>query len=194
MGKFIVFEGIDGSGKTTIAELLAIQLRNQGFSVKSTAEPTDGPIGKIIKKYLSSAKERDLIYEALLFAADRRWHNKAIIEPFLKKVDFVISDRYVYSSYAYQSGQDISIEWLEEINKYIIKPDYTFLIQISPEMGLSRLIESGRALRVTEKKETLYIVNKKYSEMVNKYGFVVLDGTRDPKNLVDEILHIIMGK
>jgi thymidylate kinase len=61
-------------------------------------------------------------------------------------------------------------------------------------MGLSRLIESGRALRVTEKKETLYIVNKKYSEMVNKYGFVVLDGTRDPKNLVDEILHIIMGK
>lgn len=193
MGRFIVFEGIDGSGKTTIVKLVADKLIENGYSVVLTAEPTNGPIGKIIKEYLTNAENRDIVYEALLFAADRHWHNENIIKPGLEKVDFVISDRYVFSSYAYQSNKGISSDWLQLINRHILNPDYIFLINISPDLGLSRLIESGRSLKITEKRDVLNHVHMKYLEMANKYNFIILDGSKKPNTLVDEIISILLG-
>ena len=96
----VAIEGLDGSGKSTLTKNLKDLLEGEGIDVTLTSEPTDGPIGKIIKTYLGGEGERDIVLEALMFAADRIWHIHHIVIPALEEGRLVLTDRYKYSSLA----------------------------------------------------------------------------------------------
>ncbi len=188
---FIVIEGIDGSGKTTVSRLLASYLRRRNYSVFLTFEPTDGPIGKVIRNYLSSAKERDLVYEALLFAADRRWHVVNVISPALKKYDFVISDRYVYSSYAYQQSEDTPLDWLVEINRGIIVPNVAVFLDVMPEECIRRLKNKSASLTLLENIDTLRRTYENYMYIVERFNMIKVNANKPPNNVLSDILKIL---
>ena len=183
--KFIVFEGIDGSGKTTQSKLLSKKING-----KYTFEPTDGDIGKYIRKILSGKKcEKEAL--ALLFAADRVEH-VVDIEQDLKK-SHIVCDRYVYSSIVYQSIQGIDLDFIVNINRFAKKPDVMIFLDVNIDESFKRM--GGRSKEIFENKDTLEKVKKKYYEIIEKrlfepkYGYIVVDTT--DKN-IDEVHDEIM--
>ena len=139
--KFIVIDGIDGCGKSTMISLMEKRL-SEKHKVYSTAEPSQGPIGKVLREFLKNKRISGNI-DALLFAADRLWHIEQEIIPNLEKYDYILSDRYVASSLAYQSAQrgklDGNIdEWVAEINKFAIVADLYIILDIEPVESLKR--------------------------------------------------------
>ncbi|MFQ5762948.1 MAG: dTMP kinase, partial [Candidatus Bathyarchaeia archaeon] len=159
-GVFIAVEGIDGSGKTTQSYLLVNQLRQLGYRTEYTAEPTYGPVGNIIRLHLSRGKSRRAEWEALLFAADRYHHIQETILPKLKRGITLVSDRYVYSSLAYQGAAGVDLEWIRRLNRFAPKPDLTLYLDVDPKASLGRKTE-GRTvfekLRDEEKTRRLYL-------------------------------------
>jgi len=142
-GCFIVFEGIDGSGKSEQYRRLTEKLEEINYSIIKTREPTKYlETGKLINKILYENENVSEETLALLFAADRVEHTKNKIQPALENNKIVISDRYVYSSLAYQSKgmkRELSIDWIRDINKFAIKPDLVVYLDITAETGLKRL-------------------------------------------------------
>ncbi|MCX6648212.1 MAG: dTMP kinase [Candidatus Bathyarchaeota archaeon] len=142
-GGLIVFEGIDGSGKTEQIKRLEKRLIDENFKVTSTREPTNFlVIGKLIRNVLNKKENVSDEALALLFAADRADHTKKKIIPSIKDGFVVLSDRYVFSSLAYQGKgmkTQLDINWLKIINKYAISPNIVIFLDIPPEIGLERL-------------------------------------------------------
>jgi dTMP kinase len=136
-GKFIVLDGIDGSGTTTHTKALKEWLKKQGYAVVLTEEPTDRKIGSLIRNMIKT-KETSATMDALLFAADRLDHLANVIEPALDAGKIVISDRYFESSIAYQTVAGVELNWVMELNKFIKNPDLTLILDIEPEIGLAR--------------------------------------------------------
>ncbi|TRO50022.1 dTMP kinase, partial [Candidatus Bathyarchaeota archaeon] len=138
-GVFICIEGLDGCGKTTQAKLLAKKLRKSHNAVY-TAEPSHGKIGTYIRKsYLYGEKRLSIVLEALLFAADRIEHLENEVIPALNEGCLVISDRYVFSSLAYQGAAGLSLDWIEKINEHALKPDLAVFIDVDLETVMDRL-------------------------------------------------------
>lgn len=150
-GAFLVLEGIDGSGTTTQIELLARALEGRGFRVCATREPTPGPVGRLLRealgrKLVDSVSEAPVALDwatlALLFAADRVDHVRRTIEPALARGEVVLSDRYVLSSYLYQSLTsplgEAAIPWLREINAQALRPRATLVLGIDPDVAEAR--------------------------------------------------------
>jgi len=134
-GKFIVFEGLDGAGTTTQCRLLSEWLRSHGRRVHETAEPSEGPIGRMIRQVLREEQlgADDLRMNAqsiaALFAADRADHLKSEIEPALNDGVDIICDRYVHSSLAYQ-GSEIDLEWVASLNSVMPAPDLIIFVEV----------------------------------------------------------------
>ncbi len=153
MGIFIVIEGIDGAGKSTQAKLLAKWFETKGYDVVLTKEPTDTAFGKLIRKLVLTGGREGIIdgakisheAEALLFAADRAEHVKKLIEPSIKAGKVVISDRYFYSSLAYQWARGLDLEWLINLNKFAIRPDLVILLDLPVKESMKRI--NGRQLK-----------------------------------------------
>jgi dTMP kinase len=185
-GFFIVFEGIDGSGKSTHIKLLEKKLTNRGFKVSITKEYTDNPVGKLIEKY-AGGNERSLSpeTEALLFAADRREHTKEI-NTILNKGVTVISDRYLHSSLAYQGALGLSLEWIKNLNRFALKPDLVLLLDIDPESSLDRLKE--REETVFEKAEYLKHVRGIYLKLVEEELLIQVDAVQSINEIHCEIM------
>ena len=172
-GAFIVIEGLDGSGKTTQARLLVQKLRS-GHNVVYTTEPSRGKIGSFIRECcLFEEKRLDSATEALLFAADRIEHIQNEVVPALNKGLLVISDRYLYSSLAYQGSTGLSLEWIEAINKHALKPDLAVFIDVAPETVMQRL---NRKKSVMETLETQRQVREVYLKFVANDDMVRIDG------------------
>ncbi len=150
-GKFIVFEGIDGSGKTTQIDLLAEDLRGRGFTVLSTREPGGTRVGESIREILLNPAYGELVprAEALLYAAARAQHVAQIIVPALREGSVVLCDRFLDSSLAYQGfGRGIDVGLLVRINEPAtagLVPDLTIILDFGIEDGLGRISQSGRA-------------------------------------------------
>lgn len=146
---FIVLEGIDGSGTTTQAERLLAHLRVRGRQAGATREPSTGPVGKLIREILLGGHapgdganvHGDTM--ALLFAADRRDHLQREIEPMLAAGSDVISDRYVWSSLAYQA-QEADLPWVRGLARNLRSPDLTLLIDLPIEEAARRRALAGR--------------------------------------------------
>ncbi len=174
-GVFICIEGLDGCGKTTQAKLLAKKLRKSHNAV-CTAEPSRGKIGTFIRKRcLYGEKRLSTVVEALLFAADRVEHVENEVLPALDEGRLVISDRYVYSSLAYQGATGLNIEWIEQINEHALKPDLAIFIDVDPKTVMSRL-KPKRS--VMENIETLKKVRDVYLKFVAKGELIRLNGNR----------------
>jgi dTMP kinase len=152
-GQFIVVEGIDGSGTTTLADGLVQYFRAQRRAVHGTCEPSGGPIGALVRQILSrrfvvqtafGAMAPGWTTMALLFAADRHDHLEAELLPILRDGVMVISDRYDLSSLAYQSvtaetvDPDAALAWIREVNRGIRRPDITIVLDIPAEVGAQR--------------------------------------------------------
>ena len=183
-GIFICVEGLDGCGKTTQAKLLVRRLKKD-YDAIYTAEPSNGKIGKIIKKnYLHTDKRGSAVVEALLFAADRFEHLKSEVLPALDEGKLVVSDRYAYSSLAYQGATGLDLEWIEKINEHAIRPDMALFIDVEPETVIRRL---KRKRSVMENLETQLKVREIYLRFVGKDGLVRIDGNKPKREVAKEI-------
>ena len=140
-GKFITFEGIDGTGKSTQAKKLCSILTKKGIDCISTFEPGAHSLGKQIRQMLMSGSLNH-IAECYLFAADRAMHVREVIKPALAKGTWLVCDRYLLSSIAYQGyGRNLDPEWVREINEKAVDdvlPDLTILLDAPVKTGLSR--------------------------------------------------------
>lgn len=137
-GLFIVFEGITGSGKKTHIKLLAEKLQKLGREVTAISFPDfESEIARLTKR-----ADMDNFTLSLLYAADRSRHQERI-KSLLDKGNIVITDRYCYSNFAFQSARGVPIDWLMQIEKNIIKPDLVFLIDAPIELSMRRVQQAN---------------------------------------------------
>jgi len=188
-GRFIVLEGIDGSGTTTQAKRLAEALEARGTPTLLTCEPTDGPVGVLIRQALKRSLPAPLDWSvmALLFAADRMDHVERVIAPALAAGKTVVSDRYVLSSLAYQSvtspeGEG-SLPWIREINARAPAPDLTIVLDVDDAVAAARRAARGGPPELFEVAEIQRRLGTVYAraEALNSTGTLVhvADGTAD---------------
>ena len=187
-GAFICIEGIDGCGKTTQAKLLTKKLGKSHHAIY-TAEPSQGKVGTYIRNYLYGEKRLSIVLEALLFAADRIEHLENEVIPALNEGRLVISDRYVYSSLAYQGAAGLSIEWIEKVNEYALKPDLAVFIDVDLETVMSRLKDKKS---VMENTETLQKVRDVYRMFVSKDELVRIDGNRGEAEVAAALEDVVL--
>ena len=142
-GKFITFEGIDGSGKSTQLRMLAGDLRVKGVNVLTTMEPGGTPLGRRLREtFLETEENVSPIAELLLFAADRAQHVELLVKPALEEGKIVISDRYADATFAYQgAGRGFPETLVNQIIKIAtggLKPDLTLFFDVAVEQALMR--------------------------------------------------------
>ena len=138
-GILIVFEGIDGTGKTTQLSLLASALSWRGLPVISTREPTDGIYGRKIRELYRDRERISRREELELFLADRREHVRELLEPALQSGKIVLCDRYVFSTLAYQGAAGLDLAEIIRQNSFAPTPDLALLFQAPPETGIARI-------------------------------------------------------
>lgn len=170
---FIVFEGIDGAGKTTQIELLADKLRQAGLDPYVTAEPTGMETGRAIRRVLSGALPKTPTQVAAMFVQDRIDHNMDPdqgIEGKLAAGRAVICDRYYYSSLAYQ-GSLTDFDWVMAANcdcPEIRRPDLCIFLDLSPEESMKRITKGRTQVEIYEKAETLTKFRAQYMNVFQK--------------------------
>ena len=185
-GLFIVFEGVDGGGKSTQIKMLSDFFTRKGYDVEQHMEPTHETIGQVLWDYMNSKKRSfDPETEALLFAADRIEHGKTIKKA-LGKGKVVISDRYKHSSLAYQGAAGVDVEWMQSLNMHALVPDLVILLDIDPDKSLERVSE--RAKTVFEKKGYLKKVRAEYLRYAEKNELVVVDALQTIEEVHEAIL------
>ena len=186
-GRFIVFEGIDGCGKSTQIAMLRRALTAMGRTVTQTAEPTDKDTGKMLREALAGRVERTPCEMAALFTLDRIVHNMAAdgIEKTLASGADVLSDRYYYSSLAYQ-GSLCDYGWVKAMNvgcPAIRRPDLCIFLDIPPKEALQRIGKRGEAKEIYEKEETLTLFRatflKVFADLGDNVAIVDASGTPD---------------
>jgi dTMP kinase len=160
-GVFVSFEGIEGSGKTTQAKLLAQQLRDLGYEVLLSREPGGTLLGEQLRNLLQGMPlEITPLAELLLYAADRAQHVREVIAPALAVGKVVICDRYSDATIAYQGyGRGLKIDMIQKINGWVTKditPQITFLLDVTPEVGLERVLNSKGTLDRLEKEDKAF--------------------------------------
>ncbi|MGB9959374.1 MAG: dTMP kinase [Candidatus Bathyarchaeales archaeon] len=189
-GFFICVEGLDGCGKTTQAKILVNRLKRKGYGAVYTAEPSSGRIGKFIKEYcLHGGKRLSGVVEALLFAADRFEHVENEVIPNLEKGKIVVSDRYVYSSLAYQGAAGLDLSWIKMVNEHALKPDLAIFIDAQPEIVMQRLKPKKS---VMENLETQLKVREVYLKFVESGELVKVDGNKSKQEVAEEIFSLVI--
>jgi len=195
-GKFIAFEGLDGSGQSTQAEKLQNWINNGKLILRQvgahlTKEPTNNIIGGLIRGQLTNDWKTRPECLQLLFAADRANHLEKEIIPLLEKGITVVIDRYALSTIAYGAVEIKDREWLVEINKPFILPDLTFLIKVSPKVCLERIRKSRFHLELFEKEQSLLSVWQNYEEFAEKFENVhIINGEKTVEEVFEEIKSI----
>lgn len=195
--KFIAFEGLDGSGKSTQIKLLAKKLEAENIPIYQTFEPTDSPIGKYIRQIFSGEIKASEKTIAGLFVADRLNHlenpNDGIIHH-LKAGTSVLCDRYVFSSYAYNSHY-APFDWVVQANSLaceILKPDVHIYIDLSPEKCFERIKKNRESREIYETLENLKKVQANYFKafelMKNEENIFKVDGDQS-ENQIAEIIY-----
>ncbi len=173
-GKFIVFEGTDGSGKSTQMKMLFKYLAGRGVSCFCTREPTDSPFGALLRSCLTGRVEADEHTIAAMFAADRLDHINNGVNGIKKKLsegETVLCDRYYYSSLAYNGGF-VSLDWVAELNRpamEALRPDLVIYIDLPPEDGMKRVARRGETDRY-ETIEKQKKIHDNYMEVFSRFG------------------------
>lgn len=198
-GYFIVLEGPDGSGKSTISEIICEKLKEEGFSVVHTREPGGIEIAEEIRNVILNPKNTsmDARTEALLYAASRRQHLVEKVVPAVNEGKIVICERFVYSSLAYQGyGRGLGFDDILKINDFAIGehyPDMTIYLDINEEEGLKRI--ENRAFKDRLDNESVnfhHLVNEGYKEVLRRFKDTkVVDATLSIEEVVNKCLELI---
>jgi len=194
--KFITFEGIDGSGKSTQARLLLDHMNNSGVETILVREPGGTNISESIREILlhSSSSQMGDRTESLLMTASRAQLTQEFIIPNMDQGKFVIADRYSDSTLAYQGGgRNLDIEWLIELNNYAtftLLPDITFFVDIRPEEALRRQ-DSDKDRIEGEGIEFQTRVRKTYQILAERFNdrYVIIDGYAEKGDIHQKVLN-----
>jgi dTMP kinase len=198
IGKLITLEGIDGSGKSTVAKKLQENLEIKAFEPVFTREPTRGTLtGIAVEKAIQS--DTDQLAELFLFTADHAEHLAKIVKPALENGKIVISDRYSDSRYAYQGVTlknriENPLEWIKNLHRnWTVIPNLTFLFDIKPEISIERCGKRGDQSKF-EKIEFLESVRELFLRLAkeNSERFVIIDASQSPENLEKEVVGKIL--
>ena len=197
---FIVFEGIEAAGKSTQAKLLADYLQSIGKEVVLTREPGGTKLGREIRKILLNPENLiPPIAELLLYEADRNIHVNNLIKPALESGKVVISDRYIYSTLAYQGyARGLDINLIKQLNQLAIenvKPDIVFLLDIPVELSLKRLGEKKDRIE-GESKEFHEKLRRGFLDIAHqeKERFIVIDATKSKEEIFNQIKSVVWEK
>ncbi|MEK7723539.1 MAG: dTMP kinase [Acidobacteriota bacterium] len=203
-GKFITFEGIDGSGKSTQLRLLADDLRFRGFNVLTTQQPGGTPLGRRLREaFLDTEENIAPMAELLLFAADRSQHVEFLIKPALDEGKIVISDRYADATTAYQgAGRGFDAKTIKQVIQLAtsgLKPDLTLFFDMPVELGLQRTQKRDQMGELKnrldkENSEFYQRVRDAYHEIIAKEPkrFRVIDATKSVEEVHAEALKILL--
>lgn len=197
-GKLIAFEGIDGSGLTTQASMLRAWLRREGESALLTKEPSEGPVGALIRQIIRKQangpeQQGDLDhYLALLFAADRLYHLSTLILPAVRSGTHVVTDRYFLSSLAYQ-GVTISMGWLTAMNARCRAADLTIYLHVPVEVCVERIHNERWHPDLYEERDKLQRVQKNFVYLAEHlapagYWIETVDGDQPPEVVHTSVL------
>ena len=194
-GYLIVFEGVDGSGTTTQVAEMRKRFLALGLPVHTTAQPSNGPIGMLIRQVLTGrlvlrgSKPLSWATMSLLFAADRQDHQEAEIGPNLRDTVNVVCDRYVPSSVIYQSvtaNWDEAPEWILELNRHIRQPDLLFYLKVDPSEAARRREKRAEDAEIFDDPQLQTQLVEHYDqleELIPDLPVITLDGSQT----VDEI-------
>lgn len=191
LGKFIVFEGIDGAGSTTQLRLFGKYLKKKKLKYVETCEPTDGPIGMLIRRALRHELKFSWGTLQLMYSTDRADHLDKLIKPNLNRGVNVISDRYYLSTFAY-GELNLDGMWLRELNSQFQSADITFYIDTPAKVAINRIIKSRGQKELFEKEKLLEKVRRNYLKMAKEFpkSINVLDGTRPIDELSGQVIQI----
>lgn len=198
-GLFIVLEGPDGSGKSTMANMIGEYYKNEGREIVFTREPGGTKISEQIRDIILDNNNIEMAYttEALLYAASRSQHVAEFIKPHLEQGKVVISERYVYSSIVYQGiGRKLGIQKVKEINDFAIdglKPDLVLFFDINPEKALNRKLSQGNGDRLENEEIAFHeSVYEGYKEILKHYDEIVsINADKNVNELFYDIKSII---
>ena len=196
---FIVFEGVDGSGKSSLIKLFSKELKKREISFIETKEPGGTPIGNQIRRLLLNKDNKKLnpLSETLLYYADRRQHIQDLIAPALEKKIWILSDRYWASTSAYQcGGRNISGSFVEQLKKEVCEnyqPDLWVLLDLPVEVSLERLTQSKKDQRdrmELEAHDFHQRVKSYYLKLAKKEPdkWLILDSTQDSLKLLEQLI------
>ncbi len=191
-GALIVIEGIDGAGKTSVSKEVVSKLNDLGIKAVYTYEPYTPFIVEIMSKYWD---ELDPIMQTLLMTADRYYHIKNVILPYIQQGFTVVSDRYYYSTLAYQGAQGVDINWILTLNNFIIKPTIAIYLDVEPTVGLSRKKYSTTKIRQLESDlELIRRARDIYLNLVTRGELLLVNAMTDFKVVVNEVLEAILKR
>ena len=189
----VTFEGIDGSGKTTIARRVYRELRRRGVRAVLTSEPTRSWLGTAVRR--SYRDDVGPFAESLLFLADRARHTEEI-RRWLRSGKVVLCDRYADSTYAYQGARLAGsmkdpIRWLRSVSApFVVQPDVTILLRVTPEQGLRRIARRASRIRF-ERRAFLSKVARNYERLARDPRFAVVDGSGPTGEVTAAVLAIL---
>ncbi len=186
-GKFIAIEGCDGSGLSTQTSIICGWLKEKGFDVLETKEPTDNFIGKTIRSILKKEIKTGQKTLQLLFCADRAHHLETEIIPALENGKIVVTDRYVMSTLAF-GAMDVDVEWLKKLNDRFPKPDLTMIIDVPAEVSIERIKKSRPEIELFEEKEKLEKIRENYRKLSKESpNTIIVDGTESIGEVSEKI-------
>jgi len=188
---YIVIEGIDGAGKTTISQLVVSELKKKGIDSEFVYEPfTDE-----IKNLLNKNPDIPPFVEAMLFAADRLYLHSKIISELLRNNKVVVSDRSFVASLVYQVARGAPEEFVYSINNFAIKPSIIILLDISPNVAIERLKrKKTKQLLHLEQPSYFDSIRKRYFDVLGKIGipYHVINAEKEVNSVLNEVLNIVL--
>jgi len=194
-GKFIVIEGLDGSGQSTQAGKLVDFLNDNHRKAHLTKEPTASLIGGLIRSQLNHDWKSSQECFQLLFCADRAYHLEKEIIPLLEKGVNVVCDRYFFSTIAYGSLDIKDKNWLLELNKNFLLPDLTILLKVPAKICIERISKNRYDIALFEKEELLTRVGKNFDKLAEEFeNVVVVNGENPVEEVFEEIKEIVKDK
>lgn len=199
-GRLIVIEGLDGAGTTTQAKRLVEHLNANGRKAHATREPSDGPVGRLIREMLTgghaiTGEKLSQGTFGLLFAADRLDHMQREVEPQIAAGVLVVSDRWYHSSLAYQ-GTGADRDWITMLNRRARKPELTIFLQVRPEVAAKRRAAARRREELFEDLQMQIDVDAGYKATIAELQALgerieILDGEQTPDQVFAAILRLV---
>ncbi len=192
-GTLIVFEGIDGAGKTTQAKILERKLQQRGFEVAYFQEPSQGKWGRLIKE---KAKHPDSLtpqQELELFHKDRRENVEKNLKPALRQRKIIILDRYYFSTIAYQGAKGIDPDWIQTVNEeFAVRPDLVFIIDVEAGKGLKRIEDRKKKDKLFEREEYLVKVREIFRSLQGR-NIIHINGEKSEDEISRQIGKIVFA-